>query len=309
MLNKAIRILNFDNSVIQQSGLLEHYAAEIIDLTGLAPHARLFMSAATRNRIKDILAPTDRFKPAFLGSGDFHHISEVLTGRIDEPFCMIVFDFHPDWDTLPPRFGCGSWVSQSLHNEKMLKCVLIGVGSADLSGVTLQSGNLSALEGERLEIYPFRHKPSRVFFRQVPENRSIVAARGFLSTTISWRELEKADLEEFTLELVARLPARKVYISIDKDCLKKEFALTNWEEGCLSLDQLLLMLRIIRRNAEIIGLDVTGDYSPPQVPGRLKAVLSRLDHPKNPAAHNCYGRLTLEVNQRTNLEILQELFS
>jgi len=42
--------------------------------------------------------------------------------------------------------------------------------------------------------------------------------------------LENKDVSELTLGLIKRLPVRKVYISIDKDCLKSDFALTNWEE-------------------------------------------------------------------------------
>ncbi len=109
--------------------------------------------------------------------------------------------------------------------------------------------------------------------------------------------------------MIGRLPARKVYISIDKDCLKREFALTNWEEGLLSLEQLLFMLRIMCRNLDVIGLDITGDYSPPQVTGRLKGVLSRLDHPKNIAATGRDAQLITKINERTNLEILQTVFS
>ncbi len=309
MLDNAIRILNFDNSVIRQGELLRKYRHEIVDLTGLSGRVRLFMSGLMRQEIGACLAAGQSNRPTFLGSGDFHHISEVLTCRIDQPACLIVFDFHPDWDSLPPRFGCGSWVTQALKNKNIVKCVLIGVGSDDLSWPTLQAAGLDNLADGRLEIYPFRRKPGRVYFRRLHRNPSLAIDGGLFSSRIIWHELEGEDLPAFASDLARRLPVPRAYISIDKDCLKNNFALTNWEEGFLGLDQLLAMLDVMRRRLDIIGLDITGDYSPALLPGRFKAALSRLDHPKQVAAASRPAEEITAVNQRTNLEILGTLFS
>jgi arginase family enzyme len=262
MLNKAIRILNFDNSVVRQERLLRCCQTQIIDLTDLASSVRLYMPPRLRAKISTLLEPETESRPTFLGSGDFHHISELLTSHIDEEACLIVFDFHPDWEMLPPRFGCGSWVNQALKNRNISRCILIGMGSDDLSWPALQTAGLGALSGGRLEIYPYRRKPGRVYFRVVAANPSVIVKKGFFSNSILWHELEKEDMADFTLKLVRRLPVKKAYISIDKDCLKNDFALTNWEEGFLTLKQLLTMLKILRDNLEIIGLDITGEYSP-----------------------------------------------
>lgn len=309
MLDKRIRVLNFDNSIIAQPKLLSRYPAEIIDFTSLSSSARLYISSVLRGKILDFLAPEEKKYPTFLGSGDFHHISEILISQIDAPACLIVFDFHPDWDIFPPRFACGSWVSRILQNKKISKCVLIGAGSDDLSSPALQTANLGALADNRLEIYPYRQKPSSVYFRRVAPNRSITVQKGILSHKIIWHQLEKEDLAGFTLELIKRLPTRKVYISIDKDCLRKDFALTNWEEGFLRLDQLLTILKLLRENLDIIGLDVAGDYSVPVILNKVKAVISRLDHPKKFTAKNYPADLISSVNEQTNLAILAELFS
>lgn len=309
MLDKRIRVLNFDNSIIAQPKLLSRYPAEIVDFTSLASSARLYLSRALRKKILDFLPAREKKYPAFLGSGDFHHISEILISQIDEPACLIVFDFHPDWDIFPPHFACGSWVSAALKNKNISKCVLIGAGSGDLSSPALQTANLAALADNRLEIYPYRHKPSSVYFRGVAQNRSITVGKGIFSKKIIWRQLEKEDLTAFTLELIKGLPARKVYISIDKDCLKKDFALTNWEEGLLRLDQLLAMLKLLRENLEIIGLDVAGDYSAPVILNKIKSVILRLDHPEKFTAKDCPANLVSSVNEQTNLLILAEVFS
>jgi len=309
MLDRRIRVLNFDNSVIRQTCLLSQYQSEIIDLTSFASSARLYMPGSLRKRIGGTLSASAKNNPTFLGSGDFHHISEVLTSSIDQPFCLVVFDSHPDWDILPPRFGCGSWVSRAAENKNIPKILLLGTGSGDLSSAALETANLGALRNNRLEIYPYSHKYSRIFFRRPPANNSVIVNRGLFSNKISWHRLENEELGEFTLKLIRSLPAQKVYVSIDKDCLKKEFALTNWEEGCLRLDQLLTMLKILRENLDIVGLDITGDYSTPEISGSIKRVISRIDHPRKVAAQACPDDLILRVNEEANLKILRELFS
>ena len=65
MLNKAIRILNFDNSIIQQSKFLSEYSITVTDFTCLAPTARLFMSGAVRQQIADVLKPEEQSYPTF----------------------------------------------------------------------------------------------------------------------------------------------------------------------------------------------------------------------------------------------------
>ncbi len=309
MLCQNIRILDFDASVIKQQNLLSRYAHQVINLKDLAPSSRLWMNSCTNRVIQEYLKETSRNAATFLGSGDFHHLSSLLLSQFQEPLSLIVFDFHPDWDILPPRLACGSWVSQCLRKDNILKCFLIGVSSEDISFPWIQGGNLNSLKNNRLEIYPYAHPPTPVFLRKVPENVSVRAEKIFLGSRIYWDELNGKDLKEFSLSLIRRLPTRNVYVSIDKDCLKNEYALTNWEEGKLSLEELLLMLRLIKENLEIVGLDITGDYSRVSVAGRLKGILSRLDHPKEIAAEKIPEETVTAINETTNLKILDTLLS
>lgn len=307
MLNKSIHILNLDNSVINQYRLLLKHKAEIIDLSYLGPKARLWLNRRTKEEIESRVRHLEQNAVTFLGSGDFHHISHILIDRFKQPFSLIIFDFHPDWDTFAPRLGCGSWVTQTLKNKNILKCLLMGVSSSDISSFRLQSGSLASLKDDRLEIYPYSHKPSLVFLKGVPKNISLKAKRGFLHDKIFWDELKGKNLEEFFLSCIKRLPAKEVYVSIDKDCLRKEYALTNWEEGGFSLDELLLMLRLIRDNLDIIGLDISGDYSKVSLEAKFKRLCSKIDHPKCPAAKGFPGSFITSTNEETNLKILELL--
>lgn len=307
MLIKSIRILNFDDSLINQPRISRQDQAQIIDFREIGPKARLWMAKEIRNAVDERLKGSQKAAPTFLGSGDFHHITQILVKQFKDPLSVIIFDFHPDWDILPPRIACGSWVNQLLKQKNVLKCLLIGVSSSDISSGWIQSANLTSLRDNRLEIYPYAHKPSLVFLRRIPANASITFRRGFLSSRIYWHQLKEKDLKGFFFSLLKRIPTKQVYVSIDKDCLQGEYALTNWETGLFSLEELLLMLRLIKEEMDIVGLDITGDYSQACGIRGFKSFVSKLDHPKAIAAEKLSSALVNATNEETNLKILELL--
>lgn len=307
MLNSAIRILNFDDSLDLQKTLLKQYTPEIVNLRDLGPRARLWLDKETKSQIIERLANSGKNSVTFLGSGDFHQVSNILISQFSEPLSVIVFDTHPDWDSLPPRLGCGSWVTETLKCENILKFILIGVSSDDISSFNLETADLNSLSNNRLEIYPYAHRPSLVFLKRIPRNISIQVKKWLFINKIFWSELRGKNLSEFILSLVKRIPTKKVYLSIDKDCLKSEFALTNWEEGLISLEELILMLKVIQENCDIIGADISGDYSPVIIRGRFKKFCSAFDHPKKVKAKDFSQNLISQINEETNLKILEVL--
>jgi len=309
MLNKSIRILDLDGSIVKQQNLISQYKAEIIDLKDLGPAVRLWMNKKTKKEIEERIRGSTKDSITFLGSGDFHHISSILINQFHQPFSVIIFDFHPDWDTLPPRLGCGSWVTQILKNKNILKCIIIGVSSDDISSWWVQSGNLDSLKDSRVEIYPYAHKPSLAFFKRIPENLSFGFQKHLLFNKIYWNELKGKNLKDFFLSLFKRIPTKAVYLSIDKDCLRKDYALTNWEEGYLSLDELLLILKLIKENLDIFGVDIVGDYSKICIKSKFKRIFSYFDHPKAQTANKLPESVIAAINEGTNLKILELLNS
>ena len=309
MLDKKIRILNLDNSIIAQKALLSHYETEIVDLLDLGRLARNWANTSTRNRIEERISNSTKNSITLMGSGDFHHISEVLISQFNKPICVIVFDFHPDWSILPPRFGCGSWVTEVLKKDNIAKLILIGPSSSDLSTLNIQSANLHSLENDRIEIYPYEHAPSLALLKKIPKNISLKIQNRGVFSKICWEELKNKDLPNFFKDLLGRLPEKRVYVSIDKDCLKGDYALTNWEEGPFSLDELILMLKLIKENTDVIGADIVGDYSNISVKGIFKRMASYLDHPRDVKAMYLDEVLVTKVNGLTNLEILRCLGS
>jgi hypothetical protein len=308
MLNKDLRILDFDASLTRQDVFLNKFKPRIVDFISLGPACRMWMNSAQASVIQSKLDPSLKSCPTFIGSGDFHHISALLAGQFDEPISMIVFDHHPDWDIMPPHLACGSWVSYLLKNANIKNIILLGISSEDISEDSIWTANLAALKNDRLQIYPYWHGPTKVLLRNVPANRSINIKRGLFSNTIRWQELREKSLPEFLHNLISNLDTKQTYVSIDKDCLNSHAALTNWEEGSFALDDLLDLLKIIRARTDIVGLDVTGEFSKPLCSGRIKSIFSDIDHPKYYSARGKDISEIDSVNQRTNIRIVEALF-
>ena len=263
----AIRILNFDGSVVKQKRLLAAYKTEAIDFSDIGPRVRFWLNKNQRQEIKRRIGASARGAVTFLGSGDFHHIAEILISGFDEPVVLIGFDRHPDRSIIAPRYSCGSWLRTALEKKDLLECILVGA----------RKGRLFDLAG------PLFKKVRRY-------------------------EFEEKELPGSFLRMIRSLPVKKVYITIDKDCLRKESALTNWEEGAMALEDLLRMLKLIKDNLEIVGADITGEYSKIDIRGIIKNIVSYFDHPRNFSARGAEGAAVDEINEDTNLKILKSLF-
>jgi len=245
--------------------------------------------------------------PTLLGSGDFHHASALLVEQFQDPLSVIIFDHHPDCDALPPRLGCGSWVSRVLERPNVRKVVLLGISSGDISSIWIETIKLSALSKDKLEIYPYSHKPTKVLFRNVPENISITLRKKLFYREIHWQELKEKNLAVFFRGIIDRIPTKDVYISIDKDSLLPDYALTNWEAGHFELNDILALVRLVKERFNIVGLDITGDYSTARVHGIIKTIFSGIDHPKDYTAKGKPAVLINSVNENTNIKILESL--
>lgn len=307
MSNSAIRILNFDGSVASQGKLIQKYSPTVIDLLKFGPRARLWAGRKISRQIEEAIPQPCGNTVNFIGSGDFHHISALLINKIRRPLTLIIFDFHPDWAGIPPLNSCGSWVRLALKNKNIAKCVVLGASSDDISTLGLYSADTGLLKKSRLEIYPYSRRPSRIFFRGLPANVSFRAEKNIFSSTIYWDELKQKGARDFVGQLSGRISQRDVYISVDKDCLKKEYALTNWEQGQMPLEELLAFLRLVKSNFNLLGVDITGDYSPICLRGLAKTLISGLDHPRKFSAKDLSPAQITAVNEETNLRILEAL--
>ena len=56
------------------------------------------------------------------------------------------------------------------------------------------------------------------------------------------------------------IPTDKVYISIDKDVLTTSEAITDWEQGNMTLDQITTIINAIAMAKQVVGVDICGEY-------------------------------------------------
>mgnify|MGYP003814987951 CR=1 FL=1 len=159
----------------------------------------------------------------FIDSGNHHYMSKLWTDKIASPFSLVVFDHHPDMQPslFDDMMSCGSWVEDVLDTNPNIRKLCI-VGASD------------ELIGKVNPVY---------------SNRLIFYSEKALDHEEAWKNFSAFHLNE------------PVYISVDKDVLNRESAITNWDQGSLSLSELEKLLVIILKNEHVIGIDICGECS------------------------------------------------
>ena len=169
----------------------------------------------------------------FFDNGNYHYMSKLWTDRVQEPFTLIVFDHHPDMQ--PPRFGgilsCGGWVKEVLDNNKFIQNAII-IGVKDELVETVREELSQSRESSILEKVTFIKKS----------------------------ELNTLSFQSSLSSFVSRLSSQhSLYISIDKDALSPSYAVTNWDQGSLTLDALKKCITALTTNRKILGVDICGE--------------------------------------------------
>jgi len=296
-----LRVIDLDGGVAAQEplrGRIDAGAAARIDAADLAGRLRIVASRRALRSLASRLRPgAGKGGPTatFYGSGDFHHLTAGLVAGLDEDVTIVHFDNHPDWVRFPATVNCGAWVNRALELPHIRKVVTIGPCSDDLVRPELQFANLDAVRDGRIALYPWRHAPSRVWGRY-GRTASYRQEGGHLH----WRNLAEEDWADFLAEMIATIPTRAVWLTIDKDVLARSDALTNWDQGELPLEHLLAAIERLAERRRIVGVDVCGDWSKPRFSDPFRATLAYFDHP---------GRLhpspeELAVNARVNAALI-----
>ncbi|WP_145523608.1 arginase family protein [Virgibacillus sp. SK37] len=221
-MESSVALLNFDGSYKKQT-FYQTYPYEWIELESME-NTSLLCEKETLKDISNKIIGQKRSTIYFLDSGNYHYVSHVLQSNIKKPYSLILFDHHTD--TLPSPsndlISCGSWVLDSLNTLPMLKKVC-------MIGVSEDAPN---------------HIPN-----------SIHNKVKFLT-----EDSLQSNLAIIIKSILNYIPTDSVYISIDKDVLHPEDALTGWDHGTMRLKQMLKMLQVLFRNKDVIGLDICGEY-------------------------------------------------
>lgn len=195
------------------------------------------------------------------GSGDFHHLSALWVRRVAEKITLVSFDNHPDCDVRPPRWGCGAWLNRALEFLHVEAAAVWGCGNFELNWPGQLFLDRRALAAGRLRVWPWTERLAASGRRRFP---GIAAA--------DWRDR--------FCEFAAGLAGRRLYVTVDLDCLTAAEAVTNWEPGLFTAADLAWALRELRRHAGIIGGDVCGARSRPRYARWGQRLLAKIDHPR-----------------------------
>jgi arginase family enzyme len=195
------------------------------------------------------------------GSGDFHHLTALWLRRLACPTTVVSFDNHPDWDIRPPKWSCGGWVNRALELPHVQRVSVWGCGNFECWWPHQIFGNRRAERQGRLEVHPWADdRPA-----SARERRGAIM---------------RIDWQQRFLAFVKNLGATPVYVTIDLDCLRSEHAVTNWESGRFTLDDLAWALSELRNATRIIAGDICGAFSLPVYARRKQRFAADMDHPK-----------------------------
>ena len=269
---KGVRILNFDDSVVYQKNFVKLFDPVVVDLKHLNRSARLWAFDNIAKAVSGALKPSQHNALTFIGSSDYHHVSGILLKQYLQPVTVIVFDHRPDWSVVGPKLACNSWVSGQVGLVNIVNVLEFGVGKDAMQTPWRFAGNFRSVKGGRLKLYG--HYPMPL----LPK-------------------------------IIKNIYTDDVYISLDKSCLKKEENLSNWEEGRMSLDLVLAIIKMIGKEKNIVGMDVAGEYSLPTYDHVFKNVFASIARPRDYTARDKKMPQIDEVNESTNIRIATALLA
>ncbi len=209
------------DGVYQQEDFYKSYEYQWIDFTDLKG-VNGYCEHHSLLEIQKAILPYAGKHLSFLGNGNYHYIAYLYLAMIKEPFSLLHFDHHTDTQT-------------SLFSE------LISCGSW-LEKALLQLPNLKHVvsvgvrNDQKKDIQPSYQEKIRC----ISEKEAV---------SLTWDSIEPLLKEE------------DVYISLDKDVIRREETITNWDQGILSKKKILTFMESCLQRKNVIGIDVCGEYA------------------------------------------------
>jgi hypothetical protein len=309
--------LDIDGSIPAQKRLFSS-VDNVISLRQHEQGLRLWPSRhgldIVRQHVQSLMSDPQSKQIVFYGTGDLNHLSSVFIEELPEsakPLTVVLFDNHPDWFALPPRYHCGNWVANVLKLDWVEKVILIGQNSDDLKGRDFWFSPFSHLLSGRLVIIPFEKRTVRVPLVKA-DNRNIsygsartICTPSSLGSDLQFPTVSKLGVDKVMEEISKLLAGKNVYIAIDKDVLREVDAQSDWEQGRLPLEDLLSILSSINKQANIVGADVCGE----RAPNPLKNFIKRIDAGRlfEPSITEQDFIAASALNEKSNLAIIDAL--
>lgn len=227
-------ILNFSKIYDQESFYRSDKSSHFVDLFGISGTNCMCDDEARKEILKGIAecngsaddGADSSFLPYglhFIDNGNYHYVSSIYLDQVKEPFSLVVLDHHPDMQR--PMFdilSCGGWIVDVLDNNEFVRDVhVIGADRALID-------KLEDADRQKVKFY----------------------------------DIEDAFGKEPDGSIKVTLPDSSfpIYLSIDKDVIKKKELTTNWDQGEASAEQVLEFVRTLKeRKCRLLGVDICGE--------------------------------------------------
>ena len=220
-LTKHCVIMDFDHAYCKQD-FYKNEEHSWVDCSSLQG-TNCYCDEEARKKLRELIRPYPMEGLHYIDSGNYHYVTELWLEKAQEPFVLVVFDHHTDMQ--PSMFdqllSCGCWVKQVIDTNPYVKKVFI-IGAKE----------------------ELKQKIPKAYLDKVI---------CYSEKTCVHEELWQKYLDEYE-----KVP---VYISIDKDILEPCDAITNWDQGTMTIQELESILRHIIQRHHIAGIDICGEYA------------------------------------------------
>jgi Arginase family len=264
---QGITIFNVDDSVTAQSDFLQRFSAKI-NTKSLLPFqrmARLWCSSGEFKKISAAMQLPQLNQFALLGSGDYRHLTLALLQQHQTPLTLVLFDNHAGWKRPSHQYHCATWIYAAARLPQVARIIIVGLENGDLCGKKFQDGDVESYLSKKIILLPYSSVEIAINAQEAMQLQSQL----------------KHSLKAGVQEILDAISTNNVYVSVDKDCLRAEDAVTNWGQGTLPLETLTTCIKAVGRQHTIIGADTVGDYSPPVFSSLFKWIGSFLERPHN----------------------------
>jgi hypothetical protein len=162
-------------------------------------------------------------------------------------------------------------VVQALKHPWVQKVILLGQNSEDIRGDQFRFAPFHELKSGRVEMHPLLKTNALVPLIWASNVKGVASAKKtWLGTDLKFDTIRQVGAEAMGDRLAKELAGKNVYISIDKDVMRLDDALTDWDQGQMTLKELITLISKISSSSILVGMDVCGERAPEPVHGLLK---------------------------------------
>ena len=221
----------------------------------------------------------------FIDTGDYHYVTKFMADEIRESFCLIQIDHHTDLQ--PGAFdaadgstlSCGSWVRSVLQTNPFLqRLLLIGPPAESIRAAKadpvcqtgIRDGKILCISSEDLAA---DLSVGGTVFSAIG-TAIISPPHEVLSPYLSINGVPSSVAPALFPPPDTGLP---IYLSIDRDILCRKDAVTDWDQGDMTLSDLTGLLRRLLTGRRLLGADLCGGLSASDASPEAAAVNLRCD--------------------------------